>query len=194
MGEHTPPVTQYRLGDEDQGFYAEFLAPLFGDGLKRNGVPNITVAKAGVTAQRLRHLDLLLTHPWAVRLGAAVDVPLEAPADVMLANPVSFIAQKLLIQRYRTPDKQAQDALYIHDTLDLFGPQLGALRAVWLEQVRPTLAGKTIKDVERLHRKQFGAVTDVIRTAVRIPQDRTLAPDRMQAACAYGLEEVFGTR
>lgn len=45
-----------------------------------------------------------------------------------------------------------------------------------------------------LYRRQFGAVTEVIRTAVRIPQDRTLSPERMQAACAYGLEEIFGTR
>ena len=68
-GEHTPPVTQYRLGEEDGGFYAEFLTPLQGDGFKRNGQPDVTVSKAGITAQKLRHLDVLLTAPWSVRLG-----------------------------------------------------------------------------------------------------------------------------
>lgn len=32
LGEYTPPVTHYRLGDEDQGFYAEFLVPQTGSG------------------------------------------------------------------------------------------------------------------------------------------------------------------
>jgi hypothetical protein len=32
-GNYTPPVTHYRLGGDDQGFYAEFLAPLYGSGL-----------------------------------------------------------------------------------------------------------------------------------------------------------------
>ncbi|MDB4912382.1 MAG: hypothetical protein JWM95_26 [Gemmatimonadetes bacterium] len=27
-GDHTPPIAEYRLGGEEQGFYAEFLAPL----------------------------------------------------------------------------------------------------------------------------------------------------------------------
>ena len=48
-GEHTPPVTRYWLGDADQGFYVEFLAPRTGDGLTRDGQPDATIAKAGVT-------------------------------------------------------------------------------------------------------------------------------------------------
>lgn len=193
-GEHTPPITQYRLEGDDQGFFAEFLAPLHGSGLKRNGQPDVTTAKAGVTAQKLRHLDLLLVSPWGVRLIKEIGVPVQSPADVMLANPVSFIAQKLLIQKYRRSEKKAQDALYIHDTLELFGGELPTLRSLWQEEVRPTLPDNTASTVEVLQREQFGAVTDVIRNAVRIPQDRVLPPDRMQAACAYGLEEIFGGR
>ena len=62
-GEHTPPVTRYRLGEEDGGFYAEFLTPLQGDGFKRDGDRDVTVSKAGITAQKFRHLELLLTSP-----------------------------------------------------------------------------------------------------------------------------------
>lgn len=191
-GEHTPPITRYRLGADDEGFFAEFLAPLHGSAVKRNGQADVTMTKAGVTAQKLRHLDLLLVRPWAVRLTKDIGVPVQSPVDVMLPNPVSFIAQKLLIQKYRGSDKKAQDALYIHDTLELFGGELAALRTLWHEEIRPTLPARTAKDVERLQREQFGAVTDVIRNAARMPQDRTLPPDRIQAACAYGLEEIFG--
>ena len=191
-GEHTPPITQYRLVADGEGFFAEFLAPLHGSGVKRNGQADVTMKKAGVSAQKLRHLDLVLVRPWAVRLTKDIGVPVQAPVDVMLPNPVSFIAQKLLIQKHRRSDKKAQDALYIHDTLELFGGELAALRALWHDEIRPTLPERTAKDVERLQREQFGAVTDVIRNAARIPQDRALLPDRLQAVCEYGLEEIFG--
>lgn len=192
-GENTPPVTHYRLGGDDQGFYAEFLVPRIGGPLRRDGTPDATVVKAGVTAQKLRHLDLLLKHPWQVGLGNEVGVPLTPPAKVQIPNPVTFIAQKLLIQNRRLPEKQAQDALYVHDTLELFGRHVEELKAIWLGRIRPTLAPRTAREVERVHREQFGAVSDVIRNAARIPQDRSIAPERMQAACAYGLEEIFGT-
>lgn len=190
-GEHTPPVAQYRVIGDDQGFYVEFLTPLYGSGYKRDGRPDATLAKAGVTAQRLHHLQLLLEHPWVVRVGDAGLIPLIQSADVMVANPASFIAQKLLIQKERPPEKQAQDVLYIHDTLELFGHDLETLRAEWFDHVRPTLAPKTARSVERLRRTEFSAVTDVIRAAARIPQDRKLTPDRLQATCAHGLDEIF---
>jgi hypothetical protein len=191
-GEHTPPITQYRLGANDHGFLAEFLAPLHGSGRKRNGQPDVTVSKAGVTAQKLRYVELLLESPWGVRLAQELGVPLQTSADVLVANPVSFIAQKLLIQQHRRPDKRAQDALYIHDTLDLFGGELPALRSLWREQVAPSLPATTRKAIEQAKHGQFSVVTDAIRTAARIPQDRVLRPERLQAACAFGLEEVFG--
>jgi hypothetical protein len=193
LGEHTPPVTHYRLSGDDQGFYAEFLAPRAGGHLRRDGTRDSTVAKAGVTAQKLRHLGLLLMHPWRVGLGASVGVPPATPTEVQLPNPVSFIAQKLLIQKRRPPEKKAQDALYIHDTLDLFGHHLEELKAIWFDKIRPELSSKTAREVERVYREQFGAVSDVIRTAARIPRDRTIAPERMQLACSFGLEEIFGT-
>ncbi len=192
-GEHTPPITQYRLGADDGGFFAEFLVPLHGSGVKQNGQPDVTVAKAGVTAQKLRHLDLLLVQPWAVRLSEDVGVPVQPPLDVMLPNPVSFIVQKLLIHKYRRPEKKAQDVLYIHDTLELFGDELPRLSTLWCEDVLPTLPRTTAKSVERLHREQFGTVTDIIRNAARMPQDRALSPERIQATCSYGLEEIFST-
>jgi hypothetical protein len=119
-------------------------------------------------------------------------VPLDAPADVRVANPACFIAQKFLIRRDRDADKRAQDVLYIHDTLELFGGELERLRAEWREKIRPALHPKTAATIERLAHQLFATVDDVIRTASRIPRDRTLTPDRLQAACSYGLEAIFG--
>src|SRR5262249_9742544 len=74
-GEHTPPVTHYHLGEEDAGFYAEFLTVKQGSDVKRDGKPDLTVSKAGITAQKLRHLELLLAEPWKVQIGVKSKVP-----------------------------------------------------------------------------------------------------------------------
>lgn len=190
--EHTPPIVQYRLGSEDAGFYAEFLAPLRGDGFRRDGSPDVTMERAGITAQKLRYLELLLTSPWAVELGEEVRVELSPPAEVLIANPVTFIAQKLLIRNQRKAEKRSQDALYVHDTIELFGAELDALGEIWRAKVRPTLPERTARRVESSSAEQFGAVTDVIRAAARIPQDRVLRPERVQQLCAYGLQRIFG--
>lgn len=190
-GEHTPPVSHFTLGDESRGFYAEFLTPLTGSGIRRDGTEDATVRRAGVTAQKLRHLDVLLLAPIVVRLSKDDGFPLQGSADVRLANPVSFIAQKLLIQQTRAPAKRPQDVLYIHDTIDLFGARLGDLSVMWRERIRRSLGRRAAADVERLARETFGGVTDVIRSAARIPQDRDLAPGEVRARCAYGLEMIF---
>ncbi|MDB4912383.1 MAG: hypothetical protein JWM95_27 [Gemmatimonadetes bacterium] len=78
--------------------------------------------------QKLRHLDLLLMRPWGVMVDVGTGTSRTTSAKVMIANPVSFIAQKLLIQTARKPDKQSQDILYIHDTLELFASNLDSLR------------------------------------------------------------------
>ena len=50
-----------------------------------------------------------------------------APHSVLIANPVSYLAQKLLISAKRTPGARAKDILYIHDTLSLFARSLAEL-------------------------------------------------------------------
>jgi Nucleotidyltransferase len=52
LGEHRPPVTHYRLGENAAGFYAEFLTPLIG-GTENRGKPMATISVAGVTCQKL---------------------------------------------------------------------------------------------------------------------------------------------
>ncbi len=192
-GENRPPVTQYALTDDDAGFYAEFLVPLQGSEVKRDGSPDVTVSKAGINAQKLRHLDLLLLAPWSVQIGPGMEVPFDEPVDVLVPNPVSFIIQKVLIQDRRKPGKRAQDVLYIHDTLELFGASLDDLRSTWTDRVLPAMAAKTAKRAEEAGQSLFHQVTDTIREAARIPPDRRPQPEILRATCAYGINEIFGT-
>lgn len=190
-GEHQPPVTHYTLGSEGAGFYAEFLTPLLGSGIKRNGEPDATMMKGGITAQKLRHLDLLLVEPWLIRIGADQGVPLPKPIDVLVANPAAFVVQKLLIQKYRKPSKQAQDVLYIHDTIELFGGALPTLHDLWKKSLAPSLGTKSAKRASEVADSTFGSVTDVLREAVRIPQDRQLPPERLRSLCEVGLKRIL---
>jgi hypothetical protein len=130
-------------------------------------------------------------YPWSVDLQPNDQMPLAAPATILLPNPVTFIAQRILIRTRRDSDKQAQDVLYIHDTLELFGHDLDVLRDLWTSTVRRELTSKLARSVERLQQEQFRDVTDVIRNAIRIPQDRKLTPEGLRTACAYGLEAIF---
>lgn len=191
LGSDTPPVTHYRLGDEDAGFYAEFQVPLHGSERKRDGTPNVTTSKAGINLQKLRHLDLLLVAPFSVHVGPETEIAVGEPVDILVPNPVSFIVQKLLIHQRRKANKQAQDVVYIHDTLELFGAALEVLRTVWTEQVRPAMPPKTAKRALDTAHELFGEVNDTIREAARIPVDRRLTPDIVRNACDYGLREVL---
>lgn len=189
FGETSPPATHYGLG-EDDGFYAEFLTPLRGSGIKRSGQPDATLTKAGITAQKMRYLELLLIQPWSVRVGPGSGVAIAADLDLFVPNPISFIVQKLLIHADRPADKKAQDVLYIHDTLELFGGSLNELRRLWIEEIRPRIAKPWARRAETMALGLFAEVTDTIRGAARIPQDRRLAPENVQRACEHGLSQI----
>jgi hypothetical protein len=189
-GEHQPPVTRYRLAGEQQGLFVEFLTPLFGSDEKA-GRRDATLARAGITAQKLRYLEVLLVAPWQVRLGRDQNVPVE-DVELFIPNPTAFIVQKILIYAERPPSKRSQDILYIHDTLQAFGGSLGELRRLWRSTVRPALHKRAATRVEATAREIFLRVTDLIREAARIPQDRALAPEDLRRACAFGLDEILG--
>lgn len=191
-GDHHPPVSQYSLGKEG-GFYVEFLAPLRGSRQRRRGGPDATVSMAGVTAQKLRYLELLMINPLTVQLGPAVGFALEPSAGIRIVHPVTFVAQKLLIEKERTGEKRSQDVLYIHDTLELFGSNLSELSKGWRDSIRPSIHPKTVGRIEELAAEQFSKVTDTIRRAARIPQDRTLSPEILRNRTQLGLEVLFGT-
>jgi hypothetical protein len=189
-GELKPPVAHYTLGEESEGFYAEFLTPLAGSGLKRSGQPDATLAKAGIMAQKIRHLDILLVDPWIVRLSPEQGIPLGAPLNIQVAHPLAFMVQKFLIQKARSRNKRAQDILYIFDTIGLFGGQMEAFKTSWLEVMGPAL-GQLRERVMRINESTFSQINDDLRNAAQIPQDRKLTPDEIQATCQLAFERIF---
>lgn len=191
-GQHRPPVSKYTMGEEGAGFYAEFLTPLTGSGLRRTGEQFVTVQAAGVTAQRLRHLELLLNQAWTVTLDESWGA--NAPLQVTIPNPVSFVVQKLLIHSDRPRDKQAQDILYIHDALELFGNELDQLRALWWDQLRDSLHKNQVRDLMEAKNQIFGQLNDSVRNAAAIAQGRDLDPERLRARCLAMLDSILEPR
>ena len=190
-GEHRPPVAHYILGKEELGFYAEFLTPLIGSGRRRGGTPDATMAKAGISAQKIRHLDILLVAPWVITLGSQNGIPLPATMDVQVVHPLCFMVQKFLIHKDRPPAKRAQDLLYVHDTIELFGALIPDFATIWKTVVRPEL-GSLADVVLEQSTASFSKVDDVIRRAALIPQDRRISPDEMQLTCQLAFQEILG--
>jgi hypothetical protein len=195
LGENRqPPITQYRLGDRSSTSYAEFLVPLVGSGIRRNGQPDITVSVGGVSAQKLRHLDVLLLVPWSITLTPSSAVPVSPPATVRMPNPVTYIVQKLLIHgRRKTTDEQAKDLLYIHDTLQTFGGALPELNAIWRADVKPHFHKNQIREVSQVITATLGSLTDTVRQAVVEARGagRKLSSDQLAETCRLGLGRIL---
>ena len=90
-GDGKLPVTKYYPEGDDNGLYVEFVAPLQGSGYTRGGERDDIVRVSGVTAQKLRHVDLLLFEPWALELSQprGFDVGTET-MTVRVASPASY--------------------------------------------------------------------------------------------------------
>jgi hypothetical protein len=188
LGDDRPPATHYHLGDDASGFYAEFLTPLTGSDYDRKGRRRVTTEVSGVTSQRLHHLDIVLHHPWFIDFTSG-----EFKARVHIANPVSFVAQKILIHKQRAREDRAKDILYIHDTIEVFGANLNQLREIWQGLVAPELHSRDARIVSRASKDLFGTLSDDIRRAAQIPDQRGLSPPQIREACQYGLIQIFGS-
>ena len=146
---------------------------------------------AGVTSQRLRHVDLLLAAPWSVNLSVAEGFPFAEGKAVLIANPVSFFAQKLLVYPKRNRSERAKDILYIHDTLETFGARIADLRENWSNRIRPRVHARSLRVIERATETLFGALRDPVRQASRIAQPRAVSPEGVREVCALGLARIF---
>lgn len=194
-GEFRPPRTEYHLADGSGGVYVQFLTPLFGGQYRRDGSPDATTVIAGITAEKLRHVDLLLTAPWTVELSESSNYPVGAKAvPIKICNPVSYLAQKLLSLPQRGPDTRGKDILYLHDTLLLFGGALEDLRAIWVDSVRPALADRARRGVVQASEALFSRITDDAREAADVARSsgaRNINVETLVAVCRRGLSEVF---
>jgi hypothetical protein len=191
LGDARPPATHYRLVTAESGFYAEFLTPLEGGEYKRGGKRDTTARIAGVSSQKLRYIDLLLAAPWAVKIGAAAGYPTPDAMQVLVPNPASYLAQKVLIRERRLLADRARDVLYIHDTFEAFGGSLAAICIEWETHVRPILPAKATRLLQEAAKTLFAEVNDTIREAALIDQGRGLTPEKIREVCSYGWKQVF---
>ena len=80
--------------------------------------------------------------------------------------------------------------MYIFDTVGLFGGQMAEFHKMWKEVIGPGL-GKHRDDVIKLSAAVFSEVTEDVRNAARIPQDRQLTAEEIQSTCQFAFEKVF---
>ncbi len=134
-GDFIHPVMKFVPVDADDpnragfpsAYSIEFLTPLIGRPDDPEGQPLVTAdVQAGLTAQRLRYLDLLLEAPWTVAIGHLPGVPAgEPPLEVQLPHPGCFLVQKLLIADKRDPEtERPKDLAYVYQVVQLFARDL----------------------------------------------------------------------
>lgn len=107
---------------------------------------------------------------------------------MLVANPVSFLAQKALVYTKRNRSERAKDILYIHDTFETFGARLADLRAEWIKKIRVRLHTRSVRLVENTTDILFGEISDSVREASRIAQDRALTPETIREVCSLGFQ------
>jgi hypothetical protein len=190
VGEDQPPATHYHYGDG--GFYVEFLAPLVGSEYDRSGKRKATKEVSGVSTQLLRYIEILMESPWTIELGEKNGYPLTPAKKVQIANPASFLAQKILIHRERAYKDCAKDLLYMHDTIELFSEHLGELRELFVKEIQPTLQPRRTAELTGAADGLFGNVDDNIREAVLMAAGRKLSPERLAETTRAGLKEILG--
>jgi hypothetical protein len=190
-GDTQPPVVHYLVEASDSGFYAEFLTPLVGSEVKREGKRDITARISGISAQKLRHLELLLESPWEVFISSAIGYPTSSARRVQVPNPAAFLVQKILIHDKRDHAKRAKDILYIHDTIETFGGNLATIHDQWLSTVKPTLHANSQLQVNGAADKYFQTVNDTFRESARIATGRNLTPEMIREVCWHGWQQIF---
>lgn len=191
-GDHVPPVSDYALGDEETGFYVEFLAPLEGGEVKRGGRQDATTRVGGVTAQKLRHLEILLSAPWQVSISREAGFPVSRPTAIRIPNPAAYIVQKVLVLRKRKPNKLAKDVLYLHDTFAVFSDSLPRVKACW-DALHREMHPNHVRSFEKLSRDLVAEVTDLIRGAALIAtgRPRPPTPEILLAGLRRGFAAAF---
>ena len=169
VGEHVPPVMKFlprKLGEAAEAgaadqYSVKFLTPLLGSSTNRRGEEVGTrEIQPGITAHRLRYLDLLLTDPWQVPVagipGMAGDR--EVVSYVKVPHPGLLIVQKVLIsEERRRQGGWAKDMAYIYEVLGIFRHEISSLA----HEVRGAMAtsntwNQWFQRFRRISRELFG--------------------------------------
>jgi hypothetical protein len=177
-----PPITRY----ERNGLLIEFIADLQGSSRKRDGSEKVAIELGGVTAEQLLYVYPLHVRPWS----PVHDNPTLAVTRV--ANPVTYLFQKILVNPRRIGGKDANDVLYIADTVDVFGDQLDALRNEWVTAIRDAIHPKHVSTFREVASALY-VVKDVHRRAARIADsiERARSPDQLAEIIRVLVATVF---
>lgn len=111
-GHDEPPLMKFRAGPASP-LEIEFLCPTSGAREEK-----AHLIQAGLSAQPIRHLDLLLHDPWKIDV-SRVEGFIGAPS-VLIPNPYCYVMQKILNVSDRGVEKRAKDFYYIYEVSVLF--------------------------------------------------------------------------
>lgn len=79
----------------------------------------------------------------------------------------------------------------MHDTFEVFGAHLRELQELWQRIVAPGLHARNASILSRASEVLFGNLSDDIRRAAQISDQRRLSPGAIREACQYGFVQVF---
>jgi hypothetical protein len=116
--------------------------------------------------------------------------PFKPSKKIRVANPTSFLAQKILIHDERRYKDQAKDLLYIHDTIELFSEHLADLREIYKKDVAPQLHRNRAAELSKAPDLLFGRVNDTIREAALMAPGRRLGAEVLAETARAGLKEI----
>jgi hypothetical protein len=110
---------------------------------------------------------------------------------VQIANPASFLTQKILIHEERDPRDRAKDLLYIHDTVEVFSECMEELQKIFGQEVARKLHPRSRAELEAAADRLFGKMDDTIREAAVMAVGRKLGAERLAETARAGLKEIF---
>jgi ABC-type uncharacterized transport system ATPase subunit len=86
---------------------------------------------------------------------------------VQVANPVSFLTQKILIQDVRDRKDRAKDILYIHDTIETFAGSLAGLQGLFAREIQLKLPVKRARAVSNTAAREDVGGHHSLRVTIR---------------------------
>lgn len=155
----TPPVTHYVRGATE----LEFIVP----NLKERHSSGAIVELFGINAQKVDHLEVLLTE--------VVEVDVPDVGSVRVPAPAAYLIQKIItVTNRRELAKKGKDTLYIQDALRLF-TQASRLAPALVDQARrivPRLTSRQTLKLKENVEKLSSPRTDFVLEAARQAQGR----------------------
>jgi hypothetical protein len=116
------PLTKFVKQVEDEQLEIEFLVPLVGSEIGRDGKAKIIFEiSSHITAQQLRYLDILIDDPARLPLEDISGDPTDKGIFLQIPGPANYLLHKFITLSLRNSieDKQ-KDAFYIYDFLNRF--------------------------------------------------------------------------